>query len=339
MNRKKFIGASGLLLGGPFSFLAPLAKEVEKTGYLIPPYLKPGDVVGITAPAGFITAEDIAPAMKIMQNWGYQIKLGNTIGKKDGSFGGTDEERAADFQQMLDNPQVNAIMCARGGYGCVRMIDKINWNNFKKHPKWVIGFSDVTVMHNHIHRQCEVASLHSKMCNSFPADWAQAEPVQVETINSIQEALAGKKMMYTVTPHQQNKYGEGIGVLVGGNLSVMQTLSGTASDIDTDGKILFLEDTGEYLYSIDRMCWHLKRTGKLKALKALVIGGFKVKPDDEGEAFGRTVMDIVLNLVKEYNYPVCFCFPVGHQRANFALKCGVRHQLVVHESEVYMREL
>jgi muramoyltetrapeptide carboxypeptidase len=185
------------------------------------------------------------------------------------------------------------------------------------------------VLHQHIHTKCGVASLHSKMTNSFPDDWSRAEPIQVQTITSIHDALAGKKMQYTAVPNWCNKEGTAQGVLIGGNLKTMESLAGTPSDIDTAGKILFVEDTGEYLYSIDRMFWNLARTGKLKNLAGLIVGGFKVKPDDAGEEFGKTVPEIVLEKIKEYPYPVVFDFPVGHQRANFALKCGVRHRLQV----------
>jgi len=230
-------------------------------------------------------------------------------------------------------------MCARGGYGSIRIVDKLDWNSFKQEPKWVIGFSDITVLHSHIHRNLMIASIHSKMINSFPDDWNTAEPIQIETIISIQDALAGKKMSYVATPNANNKQGIAEGVLVGGNLKTLETLSGTASDISTEGKILFVEDTGEYLYSIDRMFWNLKRTGKLKSLKALVVGGFRVKPDDPGEEFGKTIEEIVLEKVSGYKYPVCFDFPVGHQKNNFALKCGVKHRLLVRENEVSLSEI
>jgi muramoyltetrapeptide carboxypeptidase len=240
---------------------------------------------------------------------------------------------------MLDDPKVKAIMCARGGYGSVRIVDRLNWTKFKLKPKWIIGFSDITVLHNHIHNNFQIASIHSKMTNSFPDDWNAAEPIQIETIVSIQDALAGKKMKYSAVPNANNKQGFAEGILIGGNLKTIETLAGSASDIKTDGKILFVEDTGEYLYSIDRMFWNLKRTGKLKNLKALVVGGFKVKPDDPGEEFGKSIEEIVLEKVKDYNYPVCFDFPVGHQKNNFAMKCGVKHRLSVKENEVILSEI
>ena len=175
------------------------------------------------------------------------------------------------------------------------------------------------------------------MCNSFPDDWSKAEPIQIETILSIKNALIGEQIGYTAPININNKQGKVDGILAGGNLSIIETLAGSDSDLDTKGKILFIEDTGEYLYRIDRMLWNLKRSGKLKKLKGLIVGGFKVKPDDVGEEFGKTIYDIVLEKIKEYNYPVAFDFPVGHQRNNFALICGANHTLIVNETGSVLR--
>ena len=340
MQRKQFLGLSASLITGmALPVKKSIAADDEETVYAKPPYLKPGDTIGITSPAGYITLEEIKPAMAIMESWGYKIKVGAAIGKRDFTRGGTETERANDLQQMLDDPKIKAIMCGRGGYGAISIVDKLNWTKFKTKPKWVIGFSDVTILHSHIHRNYQVASIHSKMCNSFPDDWNKAEPIQIQTINSIRDALSGKQMKYTATFNPQNKTGVAEGVLIGGNLKTIETLSGTASDINTAGKILFVEDTFEYLYSIDRMFWNLRRTGKLKALKGLIVGGFNAKPDDPGEEFGRTLQEIVLEKVKEHNYPVCFDFPVGHQRANFALKCGVMHKLTVNNEFTSLSEI
>jgi muramoyltetrapeptide carboxypeptidase len=340
MDRKTFLGAASVLMGGmTIPFKRSFAESHSDTlVYKKPPYLKEGDTIGITAPAGFISQEEIQPAVQVIESWGYAIQVGDTIGKKDFTFGGTDEERLNDFQKMLDDPRVKAILCARGGYGSIRIVDKINWTKFKAKPKWIIGFSDITVLHCHIHRNFQIASIHSKMTNSFPDDWNTADPVQIDTILSIRDALSGKKMHYSAVSNMQNRQGLAEGILIGGNLKTIETLSGTASDIKTDGKILFVEDTGEYLYSIDRMFWNLKRTGKLKNLKALIVGGFRIKPDDPGEEFGKTIEDIVLEKIQDYKYPVCFDFPVGHQKNNFALKCGVRHRLLVKENEVTLSE-
>ena len=339
MNRKHFL-----------SSIIPLSAVLTATGstalidepdmpFKIPPYLKKGDTIGITCPAGYITLQEIQPAITKMQEWGYAIKIGDTVGKRDFTFGGTDEERLKDFQQMLDDKTIKAIMCARGGYGAVRIIDSIDFKKFVLHPKWIIGFSDVTVIHAHLNKNFGIASIHSKMCNSFPDDWSKAEPVQIETIESIQKCLAGEKMKYTAIPNEKNKPGIADGILIGGNLKTLETLAGSKSDITTDDKILFVEDTGEYLYSIDRMFWNMKRTGKLSKLKGLIIGGFKVKPsEDPAEEFGKNIYEIVLEKIKDYNYPVCFDFPVGHQKNNFALKCGVKHKLSITAAAVSLAE-
>jgi len=340
MNRKNFLGSALVsALAIPSFGKTEISFEDEATLPILPRYLKEGDTIGITSPAGYITLEEMQPAVKQMESWGFQIKIGDTIGKKDFTFGGTDEERRKDFQQMLDDPKIKAIMCARGGYGAVRIIDGLNWTKFKTKPKWIIGFSDITVFHTHLNRNFGIASIHSKMTNSFPEDWSKAEPIQVETIESIQQMLKGIHQEYKAIPNANNKTGKGEGVLVGGNLKLIETLAGTPSDLKTEGKILFVEDTGEYMYSIDRMFWNLKRTGKLSKLKGLIIGGFKVKKDEDTEDFGKTLEEIVLEKVKNYSYPVCFDFPVGHQRNNFALKHGANHRLIVNPEFATLREI
>jgi muramoyltetrapeptide carboxypeptidase len=339
MKRKNFIRTTAAALGASYLPVLPKLQTIDEQEAVSPPVLKSGDHIGITAPAGYITHEEIQSAVKKMESWGYKTKIGDTINKREFTFGGNDDERAKDFQQMLDDPQIKAIMCARGGYGAIRIIDKLNWDKFKDSPKWIIGFSDATIFHSHLNRNLGVASIHSKMCNSFPDDWSTAEPIQIITIESIQQALSGVKMKYFTDVNPQNKPGIAEGVLVGGNLKTLESLSGTKSDINTAGKILFVEDTGEYMYSVDRMFWNLQRTGKLSRLKGLIIGGFKIKVDEDADDFGRTLQDVVLEKVKEYNYPVCFDFPVGHQRNNYALKCGVRHQLDVSTNTVSLKEL
>jgi muramoyltetrapeptide carboxypeptidase len=338
MNRKKFL--SSIFAAGAALPVWRLQSPVKKMPGLtvMPEYLRPGDTIGISCPAGAITEKEILPAVKQIESWGFKTRIGATIGKKDFTFGGTDEERLKDFQDMLDDPGTKAILCARGGYGAVRIIDELRWEQFIALPKWIIGFSDITVLHSHLNRNFRIASLHSKMCNSFPDDWDNAEPVQKAAILSIQQALKGEKIEYPVLPNVHNKEGNASGELVGGNLSTIESMAGTKSDIKTEGKIIFVEDTGEYLYGIDRMFWNLKRTGKLEGLKGLIIGGFKIKPDDPGEEFGKTIQDIVLEKVKEYNYPVCFDFPVGHQIENYALKCGGLYRLEVSAGKVIFRE-
>lgn len=336
MKRKDFLSSFAVAAAAAGSISAKIAAPEKNS--IVPPNLKPGDTVGITSPAGYITITEIQSAVGKLKEWGYKVKVGNTIGRRAFNFGGTDEERLTDLQQMLDDPNIKAILCARGGYGLVRIIDSIDFKKFTAKPKWIIGFSDISVLHSHIHNNYGIATLHSKMCNSFPDDWTKVEPIQIDTINSIADCLAGKKMKYTALPTAFNRPGEATGELVGGNLKTIESLSASNSDINTDGKILFVEDTMEKLYSIDRMFWNLKRSGKLNKLAGLVVGGFKIKPDDPGDEFGYSVGEIVSAKIKEFTYPVCFDFPVGHQKNNYALKCGVRHRLVVGEHESRLEE-
>lgn len=338
MNRKDFISAV-VPLATIATSVASNKKTNDEKSLKVPAYLKEGDIIGISCPSGYITQEEIQPAVVKLQEWGFQVKIGITVGARDFTFGGNDELRAEDMQQMLDDRDIDAILFGRGGYGAVRMIDKIDFTTFKKRPKWLIGFSDATVFHSHVNRNFGIASIHSKMCNSFPADWSKAEPSQIETINSIRKCLVGDKMEYVAPVNEKNRHGDAEGILTGGNLTILQNLAGTKSDIHTKNKILFVEDTGEYLYSIDRMFWNLKRTGKLDKLGGLVIGNIKTKTDDAGEEFGRSVYDIVNEVVKEFSYPVCFDFPVGHQKNNYALKCGVKHRLTVASDVVTLNEV
>ncbi len=336
MNRKHFlssvVGLGALTTSSPAAENTPLIP-------VVPRYLKHGDIIGITSPAGYITVKEIEPSVQQMMSWGFKIKIGNTIGKRNFGFGGTDEERIKDMQMMLDDPSLAAIMCARGGYGVIRIIDRLDFRKFQQRPKWIIGFSDVTILHSHLNKNLGIASIHSKMCNSFPDDWSIADELQKQTIYSIRDALAGLPVRYPVIPSVYNKNGTAEGVLVGGNLKTIESLSGTESDLYTNGKILFVEDTGEYLYSIDRMFWNLKRTGKLVGLKGLIVGGFKIKPDDPGEEFGISLQSIVLDKLKDYHYPVCFDFPVGHQKNNFAVKCGARYRMKINPVSCTLEEV
>jgi muramoyltetrapeptide carboxypeptidase len=343
MKRKRFLGS---LLTGPLLVATAFSKESEQEKRIsdelpwrIPPYLKTGDTIGITCPAGFMTLAELQPAIKVIRNWGFNLRIGRTVGERDFIFGGTDAERSADLQQMLDDSNIQAIMCARGGYGCVHIIDLLDFKKFNEKPKWIIGFSDITVIHAHLSHHFHIASIHSKMCNSFPENPAQMEKGQWDSILSIQYALTNKTIEYPVVYDPANRSGTGRGVLAGGNLKTIETLAGSASDLLTEGTILFLEDVGEYLYSIDRMFYNLKRTGKLDKLNGLLIGAFRVKPDDPGDEFGRSIYNIVQQQVAEYKYPVCFNFPVGHQKINYALKCGVVHELKIGDGSVRFGEV
>lgn len=340
MNRKHFLSLlpASLLLNPLTAHSAGDGRIKRPKRIKIPAYLVAGDTIGITCPAGYITREEIEPAVIQMKSWGFNVVIGKTVGERDFTFGGTDLDRRSDLQQMLNDPNIKAIMCARGGYGAVRIVDDLDFSQFRRSPKWLIGFSDITIFHCHINSNYHIATLHSKMCNSFPSDWALAEPIQIDTINSIRQALKGDKMSYTAPFHVRNKPGAASAELIGGNLRCIENLGGSRSEIETSGKILFVEDTGEALYSVDRMFYNLKRSGKLDSLKGLIVGGFKAKSDDDG-SFGRSLVDIVLDITREYSYPVCFDFPVGHQKANYALKCGVKHHLEVSASGTVLEEI
>ena len=297
------------------------------------PYLQAGDIIGIVCPAGYMNFEKAQTCMSALESWGYKLKIGKTLGSDSQNyFSGNDEERLSDFQQMLDDDEVKAIFCARGGYGIGRIIDRIDFKKFKKKPKWIIGFSDVTILHSHIYTNYKIASLHSPMASAFNNDEYKNEFVQ-----SLKNIFEGKKIKYECALHEFNKKGEAIGELIGGNLTLLAHLTGTSSDIKTKGRILFLEDVGEYLYNVDRMFYQLKRSGKLEKLAGLIIGGFTEMKDTE-RPFGKNVYEIIQDAVKEYDYPVCFNFPVGHQKENYVLKIGTGYKLKIGKNKVTLEE-
>jgi muramoyltetrapeptide carboxypeptidase len=298
-----------------------------------PAYLKPGDTIGITCPAGYMAAEKAQTCIDTLKEWGYQVKVGKTLGSDSATyFSGTDNERLDDFQEMLNDDSVKAILCGRGGYGMGRIIDRINFRAFKRRPKWIVGFSDITVLHAHLYSNYKISSLHAPMAAAFNDDGFNNEYVQ-----SLKNALEGKIARYQCDVHELNHPGEAVGELVGGNLSLLAHLVGTPSDIKTKGRILFLEDVGEYLYNVDRMLYQLKRAGKLNRLAGLIIGGFTDNKDTE-RPFGKSVYEIIHDVVKEYNYPICFDFPVSHEKENYALKVGAGYKLIVGKNKVILEE-
>jgi len=287
------------------------------------PYLKKNDTIAIVCPAGFLTLEKAATCIETLQKWGYKVKLGKTLGSQFHYFSGTDEERVADFQAMLDDKSVNAILCGRGGYGVSRIIDQLDFKAFKKNPKWIIGFSDITVLHAAVYGQVKYASIHSSMAGAFNDGGAENEYVQ-----SIRKLLKGQKGNYACAAHPFNRLGKASGELIGGNLSLIVHMIGTKTAYQTKNKILFIEDLGEYIYHIDRMFLQLKRAGYLDGLAGLVIGGFTDMKDTTVE-FGMTVYETLQKHLKEYKYPICYDFPVSHETPNYALKVGAKHELVV----------
>lgn len=299
----------------------------------IPPYLKKGDTIGIVAPAGYMPLEKMQTAIDVLESWGYNIVLGTTTHSNSANyFSGNDAERINDLQKMLDDKNVQAIFCARGGYGLSRMVDKLSFKKFRKAPKWIIGYSDITVLQSHLFANYKIGSLHAPMAAAFN-DGEFNNPY----ILSLKGALEGVPMQYETEAHPFNNSGEATGVLVGGNLCLLAHVTGSRSEVNTKDRILFIEDVGEYLYNIDRMMLQLKRAGKLKKLAGLIIGGFTDCKDTE-RPFGKTAYEIIQEQVKGYDFPICYNFPVSHERENYALKIGATVKLSVSDKEVLLKE-
>jgi muramoyltetrapeptide carboxypeptidase len=285
-----------------------------------PKHLHKNDTVAIVSTARKISLNEIQPAIKLLESWDLNVKIGRTIGLEKHQFAGSDEERITDFQKMLDNDEINAIWCARGGYGTVRIIDALDFTQFKKNPKWMIGYSDVTVLHNHINN-LGFETLHATM----PINVAKNS---TEALNSLKEALFGNKLSCSIKSDKLNKPGNATGQLVGGNLSMLYSLLGSSTSIDTKDKILFIEDLDEYLYHIDRMMQNLNRNGYFKNLKGLIVGSMS-EMNDNDIPFGKTAEVIILDVCNDYNFPICFGFPAGHIDDNRALIFGRTAKLEV----------
>lgn len=278
-----------------------------------PAYLKKGDKIAIVCPAKKLP-KSIQYAITVFEQWGLQVILGETIFAEHHQFAGTDELRTQDLQRFLDNSEIKAIIAGRGGYGTLRIIDDLDFSSFKQHPKWVVGFSDITVLLSHLMAKLHIQSIHGQM----PVTFEDATP---ESLESLRQALFGEPLQYTYHSDFPNVTGQAEGLLIGGNLTLLIALEGSASAMDYTDKILFLEDVGEQEYAIDRMMRILKRSGKLARLKGLIIGAFN-ELSVETIPFGHTPEEVILDIVKEYGYPVCFNFPVGHIDDNRALTLG-----------------
>jgi muramoyltetrapeptide carboxypeptidase len=288
---------------------------------IIPPFLKPGDKIAIAATARKVSKLEMQPAIEIFSGWGLEVVMHPDLFAEENQFAGPDALRAGIFQYYLDDDSIKAIICARGGYGTVRMIDRLDFSRFNHNPKWIIGYSDVTVLHNHIHTHTNVCSLHATM----PINMQQ--PALSDTsINQLYNSLFGISVETIIPPHPLNKYGHAKGQLVGGNLSVLFSLLGSTSDTDTAGKILFIEDLDEYLYHIDRMMQALKRAGKLSNLAGLVVGGMSDMRDNV-IPFGKTAEEIIREAIGDFDYPVCFNYPAGHLPVNYPLHIGMIYEL------------
>jgi muramoyltetrapeptide carboxypeptidase len=288
-----------------------------------PPRLRQGDAVGIAAPAGSLSEPEIMPAVEIIRSWGLQVVFGRHLFKRRNSFAGTDGQRTADFQKMLDDRNIRAVLCARGGYGSIRIIGNLKFGNFLQNPKWIVGYSDATVIHAFLQQCLGTESLHGAMPRVIPPALPDAE-----SFDSLRSALFGGLKEYDLPPHKLNIPGNAKGILVGGNLSVLYSIGGTCLDPDTAGRILFIEDLGEYLYHIDRMMMNLKLRGRLQGLNALIVGGMHdMKVSVSG--FRKPAYAVIREAVAEYGYPVLFGFPAGHGRPNLSMIMGREVRLTV----------
>jgi muramoyltetrapeptide carboxypeptidase len=295
---------------------------------IIPPFLKAGDTVALVCTARKFFPEDAKPAIDLLESWGLNVKLGSTIGLDNFQLGGTDSERAADFQAQLEDENVKAIWCARGGYGTVRIIDSLDFSKFKKRPKWIMGFSDVTVLHSQLNVEC-VASLHSIMPFTVPT-----APEEVK--DTLRKALFGETISYTIPSKSYDVNGTASGELVGGNISILYSLLGSKSAIDTKDKILFIEDLDEYLYHIDRMMYNLKRNGYFENVKGIIVGSMTDMHDNE-IPFGQNEVQIITEIAKDLSIPIAFQFPAGHQKDNRTLILGRQVAFEVNEKEIKLK--
>ena len=295
---------------------------------ITPPYLQKGDTIAIVATARKNIDDNLKPAIALAKSWGLEVVIGKSIGLDDHQLAGTDEQRAADFQSMIDNPNIKAIWCVRGGYGTARMLDLVDFSKFKESPKWVIGFSDVTVLHSHLNT-LGIASIHGIM----PVN---VEKASTEVEETLRKSLFGETLEYKVSCENENKLGVAEGELVGGNLSILYSLMGSESQVNCKGKILFLEDLDEYLYHIDRMMLSLKRCGCFEGLNGLVVGSF-IKMHDNEIPWGKTAHQIILDVTKKYNFPIVFNFPAGHIHDNNTLIFGKKVSLNSNDKETILK--
>jgi len=291
--------------------------------FISPFFLQAGDSIGVVAPGGKVALPDIQRATQVIEGWGLQVYLGKYLFEENFQFAGSDEQRITDFQQMLDNPHIKAILCARGGYGTTRIIDRIDFSSFLKQPKWISGYSDITALHCHLHTR-GIQTIHAIM----PITFGREETAS--SVESLRKILFGETLQYQTEAHTLNREGASRGIIIGGNLALISSVTGTPSDFDTSGKILFIEDINEYLYNIDRMMIQLKRSGKLDKLAGLIVGHFSDVKDNE-IPFGKTPYEIVAEAVQDYTFPVCYNFPVGHEPLNMAIPCGSTAKLTVNE--------
>ena len=305
------------------------SQSITNNKLIKPEYLKKGDTVAIVAPSGVLKNYNgyILKAKELLKSWELEVVIGENVFNDNGHFAGTDNQRSADFQLALDDKAIKAIWCARGGYGAMRVIDNLNFEKYKENPKWIIGYSDITAIHNDLHNN-KSESIHGIMCKSL-------EKIDVdnnESISLLKKTLFGEKLSYTIEGNNYNIEGNSNGQLIGGNLTLLHCLLGSESSIDTDGKILFIEDLGEYLYHIDRMLISLKRAGYFDNCKGLIVGDFTDMRKNT-TPFGRNLKELILDIVKEYDFPVSFGFPAGHGEKNYPMILGREINLEVSKQQ------
>ena len=294
---------------------------------IIPKKLTKGDKIGIISTARKISLEELKPAIHILESWGLEVVLGTNLLEVDNQFSGTVHQRTADFQSMIDDKSIRAILCARGGYGSIQIIDNIDFSSLKKNPKWIVGYSDVTVLHSHLNT-LGIASMHATMPINFSTNTDKA-------LQSLRKSLFGLENNIKCKTHPFNKLGSVEAEIVGGNLSILYSLLGSKSDINTNKKILFIEDLDEYLYHIDRMIISLKRNGKFDNLEGLIIGGMS-EMNDNDIPFGKTSEQIILEHLESFDFPICFDFPAGHMDDNNAIVFGINSRLIITEKKVIL---
>jgi len=312
-----------LRLGALFLFFGTLHAQdqpfqSQHTALIQPPYLKAGDTVAIVAPSGILKNrnDEVDHAVALLKSWGFHAVIGKHVFSSANHFAGTDAERCEDFQNALDDPKISAIWCARGGYGTVRILDKLDYIKFKKHPKWLIGYSDITALHSQIHNE-GFQTLHALMCVSLPRDISEIE----ETVSTFKSALFGHPENYTLKGSFYNRVGKAEGELLGGNLTILHTMLGSNTSIDTSGKILFIEEIGEYKYHIDRMLQSLKRAGYFDNCAGVLVGDM-TRMRKNTTLWGSSVEELILDALSDYDFPIAFNMPAGHEDDNRAMIFG-----------------
>jgi len=297
-----------------------------------PSILTTGNTIGILCPAGAIPLEKVTICAQVLESWGYQVRIGKTVGTQFGHFAASDLDRQNELQSMMDDPEIHAILCARGGYGLSRIVSELNFTKIKAHPKWVIGFSDITILHAALQRQ-GIQSIHGPMAAGFGKGDAG-----LPYIMALKQMLEGAALPVEAKAHPANLLGHSEGILVGGNLCLMTHLVGGENQLDTKGKILCFEDVGEYHYNVDRMLIQCKNAGLLDGLAGLVVGGFTDMKDD-ATAFGETIIEMILRITKGANYPICFDFPISHDLNNMPVQLGATYQLAVTENATVLTKI